>query len=155
MKKLLSLVLMLSLISCKSSHVDTFDPSGTYKLGNFDPESADDIKGYFGEIQVKQIAADKVAMTFMINKGAPAYNYGAFMDTLSIENKVAIYRTPEFDESCTITFRFDPEGVKVHEETDNYNSGCGFGHAVVANGYFKKTTSEIPVLRNPMTGEEL
>ncbi|WP_423819372.1 hypothetical protein V5739_01450 [Salinimicrobium sp. TIG7-5_MAKvit] len=154
MNKLVYFVLIFTLIQCKTSEVDQFDSTGTYVLGKYNPDSAEEIREYFGEIQVKQIDADKIAMTFMINKGAPGYNSGSFIDTLIVKNKVANYRT-QFDESCKITFAFDRGGVRVNEETEDFNSGCGFGHAVVAKGYFRKISSDTPVLRNPMTGEEL
>jgi hypothetical protein len=155
LKKLVYFVLIFTLIQCKTSEVDQFDSTGTYVFGNYNPESAEEIREYFGEIQVKQIDSDRIAMTFVINKGAPSYNSGSFMDTLIVENKVAVYRTPQFDKSCKITFSFDRKGVRVNEETEDFNSGCGFGHAVVAKGYFRKISSDTPVLRNPMTGEEL
>ena len=50
-------------------------------------------------------------MTFVINKGAPSYNSGSFIDILKIENRIAVYKTPEFDRSCIITFVFDKAGV--------------------------------------------
>jgi hypothetical protein len=103
LKKLVYFVSIFTLIQCKTSGVEKFDTTGTYKLGNYNPESAEEIREYFGEIQVKQIDADKIAMTFMINKGAPGYNSGSFIDTLIVKNKVANYRTP-LDESCKITF---------------------------------------------------
>lgn len=155
MKKLIYVFIALTLMSCKSSKFEEFSPTGTYKLGNYNIDSNEKAEEYFGEIQVKQISSDKILMTFMINKGAPSYNSGSFIDTLKIENKYAVYKTPEFDKSCKVTFAFEEGGVKVDEETDDFNSGCGFGHAVVAKGYFRKVSSNVPVLRNPMTNEQI
>jgi hypothetical protein len=59
------------------------------------------------------------------------------------------------DTSCKITFDFGKKGVLVNEETEDFNSGCGFGHAVVADGFYKKTSSKMPLLRQPLTGEKL
>lgn len=94
-------------------------------------------------------------MTFMINKGAPSYNSGSFVDTLEYKLGKAIYTAKEFDPSCKITFRFTENGVHVNQKNDDYNVGCGFGFAVVATGYFKKTSSESPKLREPLTDEFL
>tara|TARA_B000000460_G_C21284410_1_gene293173 strand:- start:9 stop:476 length:468 start_codon:yes stop_codon:yes gene_type:complete len=155
LKKLIYIFIALGFVNCKTSKVDKFDSTGTYKLGDYDIDSDEETMEYFGEIQVKQINSDKILMTFMINKGAPSYNFGSFIDTLKIEKRIAIYKTPEFDESCKITFVFDKTGVTVNEETKDFNSGCGFGHAVVAKGYFRKVSSDVPVLRNPMTNEKI
>jgi hypothetical protein len=118
-------------------------------------EKNGDIYGYFGKIQVKALSADQIIMTFMINKGAPSYNSGSFVDTLDYKNNLVIYTAPEMDSSCKITFEFNDRGVTVKEETEDFNFGCGFGHAVVADGYYKKVSSDEPELRDPMTDEKL
>lgn len=131
------------------------NPTGTYKLDSKTRKTKDDIYGYFGQIQVKRLTKDQIIMTFVVNKGAPSYNSGSFVDTLVYKNNRSIYKTPDFDPSCKIVFDFTKNGINVVEKTDDYNNGCGFGHAVVANGYFKKMTSEIPELRHPMTNEKI
>lgn len=131
------------------------DPTGTYTLRSVTEERDGDVYGYSGTIQVKQLDKHTVVMTFEINKGAPSYNMGMFVDTLELNGNKVLYTVPESDSSCRITFRFSKKGVKVVEETDNYNFGCGFGHAVVADGYYDKTDHEVPVLTWPGTGEPL
>jgi uncharacterized protein YecT (DUF1311 family) len=103
--------------------------------------------GYFGDIVAKKISNDKVIVRLFICKGAPSYNSGSIADTLILKNNKAIYKGVEFDSSCRIIFTFFRQGIKVEELTDNYNSGCGFGHAVVANGFFKKKSSKIPTIK--------
>lgn len=131
------------------------DPTGTYVYSGKTTKKGDDIYGYSGQIQVKKITSRKIVMTFEVNKGAPSYNSGSFVDTLSYSNNKAIYTNPEDDSTCKIIFRFDTKGVTVKEETADYNSGCGFGHAVVADGRFRKISSKRPKLKEPLTGEEL
>jgi len=131
------------------------NPTGTYDFDFETKKIGEDVYGNFGQIQVLTLSETKIVMTFGINKGAPSYNSGSFVDTLGYMNNIVIYTTPEFDPSCQITFEFTKLGVNVKEKTDDYNSGCGFGHAVVANGFFKKISSEIPELRHPMTDEEI
>lgn len=131
------------------------DPTGTYDLESETRKDEDDIYGYFGQIQVKRLTEKQIVMTFMVNKGAPSYNSGSFVDTLDYQIDRAIYVDPELDSSCKITFEFTDKGVNVIEETDNYNFGCGFGHAVVADGFFKKTSSDEPELRHPLTDEKI
>jgi len=131
------------------------DPTGTYDLVSEPRKEGVDIYGYMGQIQVKLLNENKIVMTFMVNKGAPSYNSGSFIDTLDYQNNMSVYTTPDLDPSCKITFQFNDEGVTVKEETGDLNSGCGFGHAVVADGFFKKKSSHEPDLRHPMTGEKI
>lgn len=145
--------MFLSVASCKTKKINTINPTGTYELGNYNPDSEKETTEYFGLIQVELFTKNKIIMTFMVNKGAPSFNSGSFVDTLDYESGRAIYNNVEFDPSCEITFNFSAKGVTVKEKTDNYNSGCGFGHAVVADGFYKKTSSDNPILREPLTNE--
>ena len=131
------------------------DPTGTYELDSEVRKTENEIFGYFGEIQVKRLTKNRIVMTFMVNKGAPSYNSGSFVDTLDYQINKAIYTDPDLDSSCVITFDFTENGVVVKEKTDNYNFGCGFGHAVVADGFFRKTNDDVPVLKEPGTDEIL
>ena len=131
------------------------DPTGTYALESKTRKDGDDIYGYFGQIQVKRLTEKEIFMTFIVNKGAPSYNSGSFVDTLDYQIDKAIYVNPELDPNCKITFDFTDKGVTVKEETDNYNFGCGFGNVVVADGFFKMISSDEPELRNPLTNEKI
>ena len=148
------LTAMLLLTSFTNSSI-YIDPTGTYKLNSKTIKKKSGTYGYTGQIQVKKISDDKIVMTFEINKGAPSYNSGSFVDTLIYKNNKAIYRDLTMDSTCKITFNFDKMGVTVKEVTADYNWGCGFGHAVVADGYFKRISSKVPVLTEPLTGEKL
>jgi hypothetical protein len=134
---------------------DYIDPTGTYNLNVKTKKKGEDIYGYSGQIQVKKLTNDKIVMTFGVNKGAPSYNSGSFVDTLVYKNNIAIYTDPTTDTTCRITFTFNKNGVLVKEQTNDFNSGCGFGHAVVADGYFKRVSSKTPILTHPQTGEKL
>lgn len=120
------------------------DPTGTYVYNGRTVKKGNDTYGYSGQIQVKKIGAAKIVMSFELNKGAPSYNSGSFVDTLSYSNNKAIYTTPADDSTCRIIFYFDTTGITVKEQTADYNFGCGFGHAVVANGRFRKISSKRP-----------
>lgn len=139
-----------------NEHVAYIDPTGTYELDNKTKEKKGEVYGYSGYIQVKKITNDKIVMTFEVNKGAPSYNSGSFVDTLAYQNNIALYTVADnIDSTCKITFHFEKKGVTVEEETADYNSGCGFGHAVVADGFYKRTSSKTPILMEPLTGEKL
>lgn len=133
-----------------------FDPTGTYEYKGKTTKIDGTVFGpYTGAIQVKKIADGKIAMTFFVCKGEPSYNSGDFIDTLKLMNNTVIYTDPESDSSCKITFKFDKTGVTVKEETRDFNAGCGFGHAVIADGWYRKISSKIPNLTDPLTGEEI
>jgi hypothetical protein len=120
------------------------DPTGTYTLDG--KEEDGEIYGYHGQILVKKIAQQKILMSFDISKGAPGYNSGSFLDTLSYDGVVAVYKPGAgIDSTCQIQFLFTSNGVTVNEETADFNVGCGFGHAVVAHGFFRKTSDKEPI----------
>ena len=131
------------------------DPTGTYKYVGKTTVKNGEAYGYTGGIQVKKLSSDRIVITFQVNKGAPSYNSGAFIDTLMYQDNKAVYTDVEEDSTCKITFDFRKNGIYVDEKTADYNSGCGFGHAVIAKGFFKKISSKMPVLTNPFTGEKL
>ncbi len=143
------------ILSAGNFQNDIINPTGTYILQSETTKVGNEYYGYFGLIQVKNLSNKKIVMIFSINKGAPSYNSGMFVDTLHYQNNLATFTMPSVDASCSITFNFTAEGVTVKEKTKDFKSGCGFGHAVVADGYFKKVSSDTPVLRNPATDEVL
>ena len=157
--KQIFIILILTTIWCcivAMTNQDKYvDPTGTYNLESKTTKKGDDVFGYSGQIQVETLTAKKIVMIFYINKGAPSYNSGSFADTLDYINNKTIYTDKSLDSSCVITFNFTEKGVTVDEKTEDYNFGCGFGHAVVANGFFKKTSSKKPILRDPKTGEDI
>jgi hypothetical protein len=134
------------------------DPTGTYKLESKTKKKGVDTYGYTGQIQVKKLTSERIVMTFEVNKGAPSYNSGSFVDTLTYNNNKAVYTVSgngRYLQTCKITFDFDKKGVLVKEETKDLNSGCGFGHAVVADGFYRKMSIKAPILTEPLTGERL
>jgi hypothetical protein len=151
------LLILISIILLTSFTIQTFyiDPTGTYQLDSKTRKKNGEVYGYSGKIQVKKLSSDKIVITFEVNKGAPSYNSGSFVDTLNYKDNKAIYTDPKSDTTCKITFAFDKKGVTVKEETADYNSGCGFGHAVVADGFYKRISSATPILTEPLTGEKL
>lgn len=148
---LTSIILLTSFV-IKSEYIN---PTGTYKLGSGKKNKNGEIYGYFGQIQVKKIAKDKIVMTFEINKGAPSYNSGSFVDTLIYKNNRVSYTNSQVDTSCVIVFDFVKKGVKVKQKTSDYYFGCGFGQSVIADGFYKMISKEEPILKEPLTEREL
>lgn len=123
------------------------DPTGLYKLVAKTKIKNGDTYGYFGDIKVKLISDSSIVINFYVCKGAPSYNSGSFSDTLNFANNEAIFRTST-DVSCSVTFHFTETGVDVLERTADYNSGCGFGNAVIADGFYKKISAKILELKS-------
>jgi len=123
------------------------DPTGTYTLDEGKLAEDGEYYGYSGTILVKQLSADRIEMGFSIVRGAPGYNSGSFYDTLTFENNRAVYRY----ESCKITFIFKDQAIDVIDDPEV--TDCGFGGGVFAHGTYQKTSSETPIVHNPMVGE--
>ena len=154
MKQLIFILTAIILLTNFTVPTIYIDPTGTYQMESKTKKKNGDIYGYSGHIQVKKINHERIVMTFEVNKGAPSYNSGSFVDTLIYKQNKAIFTDVESDSTCKITFNFDNKGITV-EETADYNLGCGFGHAVVADGFYKKISNKMPILREPLTGEKL
>jgi hypothetical protein len=156
-KLIVVLIVLVTLANALAAGIHTImvDPTGTYILDSKTYMDKGETYGYMGVIQVKPLTTDRIVMTFYINKGAPSYNSGSFVDTLNYDDNKSVYKIPKEDASCRITFTFTEAGVTVKESTADINSGCGFGHAVVANGFFKKVNPVIPLLVDPGTDNEL
>jgi len=92
--------------------------------------------GYSGNIKAKLISKGSVHVEFDVNKGLSSYNSGSFISTLNYKNNTAIYEPHDDDPSCKIKMVFTKKYVLVEEKTDDYNFGCGFGHAVIADGKY-------------------
>lgn len=118
-----------------------FDPSGHYELETrgFELDS-DTYIGPSGTINVERSGRDAIVVQLIVVRGWPSYNMGELTDTTVISNGIAVITT-EDDSSCVITLVFDRSGVKVTQVADNLNFACGFGHAVVAEGYYRKIPS--------------
>lgn len=145
----LILFFLNGLVACVSQEDKYIDPTGTYNLVSKTTKIGDDIYGRFGEIKIIALSKNKIVMNYFICKGAPSYNNGGLLDTLDYNNNTAIYTCVEYDKSCEISFCFNETSVTVKEETNNVNYGCGFGHAVVADGVYKKTSDKIPIIKYP------
>lgn len=154
--KLLTIVISsVTVLTSFKLQTNYIEPTGTYKLVSKVKVKSGDTYGYSGQIQVKKITNDRIIINFYVNKGAPSYNSGDFIDTLNYINNVAIYTTPEYDSTCKITFTFDKKGISVKQEAVDINFGCGFGQGVDAYGFYKRVSNKIPKLIDLTTGKEV
>jgi len=154
MKNILTIVYILVSQILLGQSIKTINPTGTYKLNAHVDRTADEIKEYYGYIQIFQFHSDSLLVNFYINKGHPSYNSGSFFDTLVYVNNQAEFTT-EMDSSCLITMTFSSSGLLIKHVADDYNFSCGFGRAVIANEYYDKTSSSKPIFIDYNTGLKL
>ncbi|MDB5012477.1 MAG: hypothetical protein JWQ25_679 [Daejeonella sp.] len=141
-------IIIVAAIVLKLFNPPALLPTGFYKLENKPAEKGGDTSRYEGSILVKQITKSKVAITFIVKNRTNGDRSRSFMDTLDYKDDMATYRNNDSEQSCRITMRFSPKGVRVIEQTGNSSSGCGYGHEMVTDGFFKKVSSEVPVLNS-------
>jgi hypothetical protein len=151
MYKILSAILF-SLVTSNTTQ-RYFNPTGTYDLVSNAKVVKGDTYGVTGDIQVKALSRNKIVVVLGVNMGAPVYNSGELFDTLQYVNNTCVYNGGQYDPSCRITLKFNEDGIKVTQKQADLNFGCGFGHGVFADGFYKKQSNKIPVLRHPQTGE--
>jgi hypothetical protein len=121
------------------------NPTGVYKFCGKTFRRNGETYGYFGDVKVLFLHTEKILVNFFICKGAPSYNSGSFIDTLSYKNNIAVYTgDTSIDRSCKLTFYFTAVGINVNLQSDNPNFACGFGHAVDAQGYYRKIKGKKP-----------
>ena len=126
-----------------------YNPTGSYEFVSKKKIKDGETQGYSGKVDIKLLDSSHIAMSFYLNKGAPSYNSGSFVDTLEYKNSIALYN-PESDTSCKITFAFSTKGITVDQIAKNYNNSCGFGQAVVVTGFYKKISARIPEIKDPL-----
>ena len=129
------------------------NPTGTYDLVSKEKVRHGKTYGPNGDIQVKALLKNKVVIVLGVNMGAPAYNSGTLIDTLTYKDNSCVYKGDAGDSSCRITFIFTKSGIKVTQKQADLNDGCGFGHGVFADGFYKKKSGKVPLLKHPQTGE--
>jgi hypothetical protein len=78
-----------------------------------------------------------------LSRGAPSHNMGFLEGTLAVEGGRATWRSP--DEACAIAFAFARETVVLKQERGS-DADCGFGHAVSADGTYRRTSRKKPKL---------
>jgi hypothetical protein len=143
---LLIVTLAFWTLTAKAQISAQINPTGVYEYSGKTYTKKGDTYGYFGTIKVLQLDANKVLVNFYVCKGAPSYNSGSFIDTLTYTNNQAVYRgdTTMVELECKLNFKFTPKGIYAELFSDYPNTACGFGHAVDAQGFYKKRKREIP-----------
>jgi hypothetical protein len=87
--------------------------------------------------------AEGTRFQLQISRGAPSYNMGFLEGALAVEDGRATWRSP--DDACAIAFAFGRETVVLKQERGS-DADCGFGHAVSADGTYRRTSRKQPKL---------
>jgi hypothetical protein len=136
-KSAITIVLFFGSISFLTSSFQTqhasLNPTGTYEYDKGDNGN--------GIVKVKNIGKDKFKVSIFVVGGGPSHNMGEFMEELKLKNGVMRYKSGE----CELKFIFNEKAVKVVQS----GWDCGFGMGVMADGYYKKTSSKVPDMEDP------
>ena len=127
--------------------VTFIDPTGTYILKGEVHDNK--VVSHSGEIRVKLLRPEQLALCFYIDKGYPRYESGSLWDTLSYEDNQAVYASKDSD--CLLRFFFKPNGVELVHVFAQAGGDCGFPPGVLIGAFFRKTSSGIPVIQDLST----
>ncbi len=145
MKTLFLICLLLNSGSTAHDSIPEFiDPTGTYILKG--KVVKHEIVGHSGEIRVKLLNARSIAMCFYINSGYPDYISGSFIDTLPYRDNQVRYQPAH--SGCIIQFCFDHKMAEIQQLLTDPRSGCGFSPGVMISAFFRKSSSERPVIQD-------
>jgi len=72
----------------------------------------------------------------------PAYDAGLAHGHLTIRDGAATFEA-EFEGRCRIDFSFTPKRVMIKQSVGNW-ADCGFGHSIIADGTFVRTSRRVP-----------
>ena len=145
MKEILLLSFIFLSRAPHSGEPDFINPTGTYLLKGEVKNSK--IVGHYGELRVRLLDTNRIALTYYVNKGFPNYEFGSIMDTLHYEDNRAKYK-PGNDSSCAIYFEFALRSVEVIKAETDPHSGCGFSPGVMIPAVLDKISSEVPVIQD-------
>ena len=126
----------------------SINPSGVYKYDGKTYRKNGETYGYFGTVKVLQLSSTKILVSFYVCKGAPSYNSGSFVDSLDYSNNQATYLgdTSMIETTCKLIFHFTAQRINIELFSEYPNMACGFGHAVDAQGLYKKVGAKPPIM---------
>lgn len=111
--------------------------AGEYSFGT------DIEKGRVGTIYIYPETDNTILFYIDLNRGAPSYNMGSLYGRVKITNNIGIFYTKfdYADNGCKWSFTFTQNSLTIKTFDNEYE--CGFGHAVYADGTFKRKTTKI------------
>jgi hypothetical protein len=133
----------------KTSKLKTSKFSGFYSYGN------DIEKGRIGAIFIYAETDSTILFYIDLNRGAPSYNMGSLYGRVKMKNDSGTFYTKyDYNENgCKWTFNFTKNGLTIN--TIDNQTDCGFGHAVYADGTFKRQSNKIQEYFEDMEGKKV
>jgi hypothetical protein len=128
-----------------TSHPVFIDPTGTYILKG--DVKGNKVLGHSGELRARLLSHDRVALSFYMNSGYPAYSYAAFVDSFTYDNNSAVYQS-KIDSSCNLIFRFAAWKVEMVCIYSDPHTSCGFGQGSLTPSVMEKISSEMPLIQD-------
>jgi hypothetical protein len=100
-------------------------------------------KGSVGAVDIFPETDSTILFYIELNRGVPSYNSGALYGRLKIKDGTGIfYKKSDYtDSGCKWAFKFSGELLNIKTADNQYD--CGFGHAVFADGNYKRGSNKI------------
>jgi hypothetical protein len=147
---------LLSLVLAGPLTGDSAPLTGTWRSG-------DSEKG--GGIILVIEGADGADFQLELWRGAPSYNMGSLEGHVNIMEGRGVFETQVDPWVCRIDFEFSGDQLVLKQTgkrldgppQDTFSPAdsdvaCGFGHAVFADGIYRRTSWKRPVFRKPPDG---
>lgn len=145
-----SIVLLLA-VACLSfspgnpPDIEEFiDPTGTYVLRSISERNK--VNGHTGEIKVRLLNGDSIAISFVVSSGAPSYRTASIIDTLRYQFNRVIYK-PFPNANCGVVIVFHNDRAETRQSFRDPGDDCGFGKDVMVSAFFEKYSDEPPYIR--------
>jgi uncharacterized protein (TIGR02246 family) len=93
-------------------------------------------------LKAAQRGTDSVQVQLECNRGAPSYNSGIAEGVVRVANGSGALTITEYAKPCALRMQFSANQVVVVQEGSDVD--CGFGHGVMADGTYPRTSSALP-----------
>ena len=119
--------------------------------GTFSHRFGGKFKGSSSDIEILSVGKGRLKVAFDLiypfadGNGEMSANMGQADGEAAIKGDTAIFRSSEFGQ-CTITIKFVRPGI-IKVTQGGTENDCGFGHNVMADGTYRKTSSKRPKLK--------
>ncbi len=149
-------LLFFSLISFGQTKTDATNNLYTNKYSGFYSYGNDIEKRRIGSISIYPETDSTILFRIDLNRGAPSYNMGSLYGRVKTARDTGIFYTTKDDyegKGCKWIFYFTKNKLKI--KTVNEENNCGFGHAVYADGEFKRKSNKYEDFFEDMEGKKI
>lgn len=113
--------------------------------------SGNDLTGTYGweagqgagcTLKMARRGSDSAQLLVECNRGAPSYNSGMAEGVVRVAQERAVLSIADFQKPCALRMQFKKDTVVVAQ--DGSDADCGFGHGVMADGTYARTSAALP-----------